>query len=330
MLKCLKLLFFSRIILIIVYVLLCFAMLYWQLYWTQQGQPNFADGKILWMSLDAQPGSAVNSLVASIGQANLVDPSGIVVHMFRQRIYWIDKDTTKTPRVTALRSSYFDGSDYTTTYLYENVENMTMPSNVTDLKIDYRNDTLYFLNVNSKKSAIVRMRFNDILFTSALDGNFKDYFKLDVQANTDPVDFGFPAYLLLNDFTYQEKYPGKSTYLLQMKSPKYLLIDEKRNSILWTDPELRRIKFYQFIENTTYSGFGKYIDFGDAYINLKNKDVYAAWAINYPGFEPKMPVGMVIDDLQNVDLENDFLECHGNGRCLGLAGETHIVCNLFS
>jgi hypothetical protein len=272
------------------------------------------------MSLDATPGSAANSLVASIGQANLIDPSGIVVHMFRQRLFWIDKNTTKTPPVTALRSSNFDGTDYTTTFLYENVENMTMPSKVTDLKIDYRNDTLYFLNVNASKSAIVRMRFNDIAFTSALDGNFKDYFKLDVLANTEPVDFGFPAYLLLNDFSYEERYPGRSTFLLEMRNPKYLLIDEKRNAILWSDPVLRKIKFYQFIENATYSGMSNYVNFGDAYFNLMNKDMYPIWSFNFSGFEPKMPVGMVIDNLQNVQEEEDFLQCHGNGRCLGLAG----------
>ena len=69
---------------------------------------------------------------------------GIAVHYPRERLYWLDKNLSVT--ATALRSCAFDGTDYRQIFLYRNIDNVTHPANVTDLKIEFVNNTAFFID----------------------------------------------------------------------------------------------------------------------------------------------------------------------------------------
>ena len=107
---------------------------------------------------------------------------------------------------------------------------------------------------------------------------------------------------------------------IRMETPLYLQIDDFRNALLWTDTSLRRIKYYQFIENKTYSGVSTYTVFGDVWVPKDSKELKLVIEQGYLGDEPKIPVGLVIDTGNNEPEFGEYVECHGNGRCLGLAG----------
>lgn len=107
----------------------------------------------------------------------------------------------------------------------------------------------------------------------------------------------------------------------------YLQIDDFRNALLWTDTDLRRIKYYQFIENKTYSGVSKYTVFGDVWVPERSKELLTVVEQGYLGDEPKIPVGLVIDTGANEPEFGEYAECYGNGRCLGLAGNWQCECD---
>lgn len=88
-----------------------------RIYWTHRGTYSEADGIIAWASLDAtQP--TIHDITAAIGQPSVVDPSGIAVHVPRQRIFWLDMDKSKQPFATVLRSATLTGGDVMDIYLY--------------------------------------------------------------------------------------------------------------------------------------------------------------------------------------------------------------------
>ena len=58
-----------------------------------------------------------------------------------------------------------------------------------------------------------------------------------------------------------------------METPLYLQIDDYRNALLWTDTTLRRMKYYHFIENKTYSGVSSYTVFGDVWVPERSKEL---------------------------------------------------------
>lgn len=112
-----------------------------------------------------------------------------------------------------------------------------------------------------------------------------------------------------------------------METPAYLQMDDFRNTLLWTDTSLRRIKYYQFIENKTYSGVSTYTVFGNAWIPEGAKELKIVHQQGYLGDEPKIPVGIVIDTGGNEPEFGEYVECYGNGRCLGLQGNWQCECN---
>jgi hypothetical protein len=88
-----------------------------RIYWSHTGLFGLADGKIMYASLDADPAVAVD-ITATIGQANVVNPGGMAVHVPRQRLFWIDRDTSDIEFNSVLRSSDLDGGDLLTIFLY--------------------------------------------------------------------------------------------------------------------------------------------------------------------------------------------------------------------
>lgn len=79
-------------------------------------------------------------------QPFLLEPKGIAIHYTQERLYWVDMSTQYGYQITVLRSAALDGSDVQQVYLYKNVQNMTMPANATDITINLRNNSVYFID----------------------------------------------------------------------------------------------------------------------------------------------------------------------------------------
>lgn len=105
------------------------------------------DGKLYWASLDASVPVA-NDLTPTIGQNMLVDPMGIAIHYYDERVYWVDTTLAGSgaANTTCLRSCALDGTNCMQEYVYVNIANVSSPSNATDFTIDLRNNTGYFIN----------------------------------------------------------------------------------------------------------------------------------------------------------------------------------------
>jgi hypothetical protein len=76
----------------------------------------------------------------------LLEPKGIAVHYLKQRLYWVDVSLQYGYQITVLRSAELDGTDVQQVFLYKDVNNMTMPANATDITINLRNNSLYFID----------------------------------------------------------------------------------------------------------------------------------------------------------------------------------------
>jgi hypothetical protein len=201
-----------------------------------------------------------------------------------------------------------------------------MPANITDIKIDFRNDTVYFIDP-SPPGAIVKTNLDFPEYLKGIDGQFKDYWNISVLPSNRPVDIGYPAYLLLDDFTEEEIIAKKSTFHTEMEEPLYLQIDDVRNALLWTDTSLRRIKYYQFIEAEFYTDESTYTVFGEVWTPELAKELFVTAEQGYLGAEPKIPVGIVIDTGASEPEFGEYVDCYGNGRCLGLEGKWKCECN---
>jgi hypothetical protein len=300
-----------------------------KIYWTQRGTLNVADGKIKWASMDAS-----NPIEHDLNPVLVpIDPGGLAVHIKRQRLYWVDKDSTY--QTSILYSSDLAGGNLKEVFLYKNVINVTQPTNIIDIKIDFRNDTVFFID-GANPASIVRTNLNFPNLLKAISGDvsqFKDYYNVSAISQQGKVDFGYPAYLVMDDFSYAETHPYKSNIPLQFNTPMYLQLDDTRNALLWTDIGLRRMKFFQYVENQTYSGDSWYTNYGDVYVPWRSKELYATqsddrFKLNWEGDEPKIPVGMVIDSGQGEPQWGEYSYCHGNGVCLGLAGLSMVYLHL--
>jgi hypothetical protein len=67
------------------------------------------------------------------------------VHYLQKKIYWIDRNISS--QNSALRSCYFDGTGYSQVFLYKQIDNHTVSTNVSDLVIDFsHNNTAFFID----------------------------------------------------------------------------------------------------------------------------------------------------------------------------------------
>ncbi len=222
---------------------------------------------------------------------HIVDPKGLAVHYTQQRLYWVDQNVTQEASV--LRSAKFDGSDYRQVFLYREVNNHTVSANVTDLVIDFfRNNTAFFLDASSATgdgAAIV---------SSNLDS---------------PVSYNnaTAAYEQFKDY-YESKVVLTSVQEA-MSTPTYLALDEGNQIVLWSDPALRSV------------GWARY---KDRYKDLLNPGTVFA-PLEKPGVGPNpyYVVGMAFDKGLGSPQWGRYLDCYGNGVCLGLEGNYVCQCN---
>jgi hypothetical protein len=126
-----------------------------KIYWTVSGDPSVADGAIYWAYMDATSPVAHN-LATTIGQANVIDPTGIAIHYAEDKIYWLDKISTTTA-VTRLMKCNRDGSGVKVVYKYnQKIGTFTPSGNSSELFIDYyHNNTAIFMDLVSAFSACV-------------------------------------------------------------------------------------------------------------------------------------------------------------------------------
>ena len=269
-----------------------------KLYWSVPGESFGANGKIYWASMDDSTPTA-NDLTATIGQDFLLEPKGIAIHYLKQRLYWVDVSLQYGYQITVLRSAELDGSNVQQVFLYRDIANMTMPANATDITIDLRNNTLYFIE-NTEPQGIV-----------ITDLDFPDYIPtFDYQNYTDDRDYKNVTVVV-------------ETNWLNFSTPTYLFLDDTREVMIWTDPEIFQVGWID-IRNRTLANATSGI--------LHSFDVDYLYTIyhideNFLQTESyERPVGIVIDKGMNTPGFGNYLDCFGNGRCTGLTGDWKCEC----
>jgi len=91
-----------------------------------------------------------------------------------------------------------------------------------------------------------------------------------------------------------------------------LYMDGKYGILLWADTKQQQVNFYRYT--------GKFNNtFGEVYTPERQID-------NWPGYYPKIPVGITVDDGMGVPRWGNYLDCYGHGTCLGLAGKWRCEC----
>jgi hypothetical protein len=262
------------------------------LYWTCPGQNYVADGKIYWAYMDAYPVVSY-TLNAVVGASHVVDPMGIAVHHFKQRLYWVDKNITTlhgSAAATVLRSCNFDGSGYQQVDLYRKVDNHTVSVNVTDLVIDYfHNNTAFFIDQRYPAAIIATNLDAPIPFNGTNAGDrFVDMTAMHVVCDTVTTSFGTPTYLGLDiDITL----------------------------VLWTDPQQYKVNFARYVPM-----FLDHFATGTAYNPPEELDIHAVYRTVYT------PVGITFDP--GLGTPNfPYRDCFGRGRCTGFTGNYVCQCD---
>ena len=268
-------------------------MNYRKLYWTIPGQTNVVDGDILWANMDS-PFGVAHSLKSNINQLNIIDPMGIAIHHKKMRIYWVDKSmnttTSTTPAVlqTVLRSCDFDGLEYSEVYIYRQVDNHTVSTNVTDLVIDFFHNNTAFMIDNGNPSAIIatNLDFPDQFNETNAGTRFRDMQETHLICNNTQIIFG---------------------------NAQYLAVDIDITLVLWTDYIERKVNYARYIPV-----FLDNFVFGPAYEPDSRYNFRSRFRIDYS------PVGISFDpgfgppDFSHYD-------CFGRGRCTEADGEYSFV-----
>jgi len=277
-----------------------------KLYWTSPGHVLVRDGNIYWANIDdVYP--RVHSLVEVIGRPGLIDPMGIAIHFEKSKIFWLDKDlsTPQAPR-GVLRSCNLDGSQFGQNFLYLSVGNQSVSANLTDLVIDfYHNNTAIFIDAGSSPA----------LLATNLDR--PRYYN----ASTDPYIFD----LVTGEMT---SHVIISRWQTPMVSPMYLATDDFNNFVMWSDTKIKRVKFDR-IDQRDQVGDLALVEYTvwqepssqNAWTS-KNQNKFGSGNSLYTHY----PVGIAIDRGLGTPTFNNYLECYGNGNCLGFLGNYECVC----
>jgi hypothetical protein len=145
---------------------------------------------------------------------------GIAIHYEFERIYWVDRNTSKSRSV--LRSCGLDGAGYLQTYLYQKVGNITVSLNLTDLVINIADqNTAYFID-SGKHGAILATNL-DFPKTYNNDSVMYDYW-MGYYATREVV----------------------SKWNFNIEDPQYLLLDDNMEYLLWSDRSRKEINFYRY------------------------------------------------------------------------------------
>jgi len=257
-------------------------------YWTCPGHKSVRDGGVYFAYLDDQRYTTYNLLKKS----NSVDPMGISFNYLDSRIYWLDKDSASISSLNVIYSCATDGSSLTRTYLPRIVGNHPLSGNLTDLVIDISgNNTALLIDASSTNPAVIGIPLNNQRLNDETNDNNERLF--DEMTSRIISDSG-------NTFG----------------SPGYFAIDKSTNIVMWSDSGIGKISFAQLksrdvvpLSSTflydAYSQAAHNIDSGTA-DNVK-EGLYS-------------PVGILIDYGLGSAPQSGFLDCYGNGRCLGAAG----------
>lgn len=70
---------------------------------------------------------------------------GLAIHYKQEKLYWVDTDISLGYQTTAIRTYALDGSSIQRAYLY-NSPGIPIEANATDIVINLRNNTLYFIS----------------------------------------------------------------------------------------------------------------------------------------------------------------------------------------
>jgi hypothetical protein len=129
-----------------------------QIYWTVANDIDVADGQIYWAYMDKATGTA-HTLASTIGQHNVIDPTGIAIHYQETRIYWLDKGLNHDDGTvfTRLLKCNRDGTGFTVVYNYTlEIGNFTPSGNSSELFLDHRhNNTAFFMDLVSEHRPVM-------------------------------------------------------------------------------------------------------------------------------------------------------------------------------
>lgn len=229
----------------------------------------------------------VYKLLPSIGQNGVVHPHGIAIHYLKNRIFWVDRNITTDNSV--LRSCNFDGSEYKEVYVYRTIGNHSVSTNLTDLVIDFsHNNTAFFID-NAFPAAIL---------TTNLD--FPISFNNQTQSGIDQFLGMLHTRVVV------------SHWQIPMGNPRYLSLDEQTFLVFWSDIDLKSIGFARYIRV-----FKDLFNPGTAFQALEANGVSL----------PLFATGMVFDRGFGRPEWGNYIDCYGNGRCMGLEGNFECRCN---
>lgn len=179
-----------------------------------------------------------------------------------------------------------DGSAYEQNAIYTTVGNETVSTNLTDLVLD-----------GTKQNTAY---FLDAGFPGAIISTNLDF----------PLTYDNNS-VMERDWEDYYTHVLTSHWQIEMNSPAYLLLDEKTEYLLWSDTSTKQIHFHR----SHYREIDQSVS-GKAF----EQDMVQHQIV------PDAPVAMMLDRGLGLPRFGRYLECYGNGECLGLEGNWECKC----
>ena len=260
-----------------------------KLFWTCPGNRLQWDGGIFYASVDDTSANVYN-FGALMGR-DLADPMGLAFNYLDSKIYWLDHNIVDPSySYNVLNSANLDGTGFVQTTMPITIGSHTLSFNLTDLIIDFRhNNTAFFLDAQYAASAIL-----------AITLDTQQYYNV----TTDP-----------NSNIFAEMVPSRilGSTITKWGNPKYMVIDDATETLFWSDAVLQKVSYTTYaVHNAEPSNY--------SYVYTDQERVFTF------GGDAAYPVGLCIDDGLSAPTFNGFLECYGNGVCLGASGNFECQC----
>ena len=129
------------------------------------------------------------------------------------------------------------------------------------------------------------------------------------------IAINLDAPIVYDDVTDDDQYEEYNTTRviatntnIAMTNPSYLAIDELNQHVLFSDTTLNKIGYARYKKLRFQDKF----EYGEAFSG---------------GAEKAVPVGMAFDRGLGSPIWGSYLDCYGNGRCLGYTGKFECQCN---
>ena len=255
------------------------------LYWTCPGAKRTTDGSLYYAYIDDATGTRYN-LGAAFANS-LIDPMGIAFSYKDSKIFWLDLYSKKSSQ-NVLNSCNMDGSGFAQSFLPTTVMSHSLTNNLTDMVIDIAgNNSLYLIDMTLSTSNLIAV---------TLDKQF--YNNVTNDANEFSVFQGMTSSRILSNSSSNNKF-GK---------PRYMTIDDVNGIVIWSDSILKTISFTSRVQRDTYES--------NYTVIYSESDTVGTW----PADPPAYPVGIELDPGLSQPNFDGYLDCYGNGKCLGAAG----------